>query len=807
MNRFMCGVFLLFICSLATGKTVILLPDGYNESDVMASLSSSTKGVIDTLMPDLTTPYSTWPSRWRITYEATKFSIQFPCSIVAILHGVYSTSSASKQCSLFIWNNSEYETPGDKILGVGTTASTSSSGTQWNLYTLPSPIYMASAFWVGNYEWSTSYPTTAFDSNDVQTFPARYRDSPDSGGMVWLNDDVDYLHGVIIKYEEGLDAMVSASPSPLILHIDSSTVFSKELPMTAIPELKKTQIKALTEKSDKYWEDIVPGEMVIGYKNTVDVKSASLNELGLTGKGISVNRELGANFVLVKIPGNLNDEKEFVRRMENNSHIKSIEPNRILRIQATPDDPYFGQQWDKTNLNAPGAWDLIGWGSDSISIGILDMGADYTHPDLEPQFESVKKGYDYIDNNDDPLPAGYHGTQCAGIAAAATNNGTGIAGVSNSRLYSLRIVKPTGEVEDTKIGQGIQWCIDNNVNVISMSIAGSPGSYSLTQCQLAWEAGCLLTASSGNNSSGATTPGITFPAGYPSVICVGSISSSNQRSYFSDYGPMMELIAPGEGVYATTSGGTYGPVNGTSFSCPNVSGCAALVWSAKPSLTNREVRKILNSTATDLGPAGWDMEYGYGKPNLRAAVLLASAPDTMGTITICNSSLATANLFVSNITYKSSWIFSVGPTDFTVAPGSSRDITVVVRARLTKGYYYDTLLVTTNDIGNPLYPIPITLRVGNVGIEESGTYVSDFKVSPNPFTKFISVSFNVSKAENISLKIYDKAGRELKTLINEPMLAGNYSSTFNAEDLSSGVYFVSLKAGDKSVNKKITLIR
>lgn len=231
------------------------------------------------------------------------------------------------------------------------------------------------------------------------------------------------------------------------------------------------------------------------------------------------------------------------------------------------------------------------------------------------------------------------------------------------------------------------------------------------------------------------------------------------------------------------------------------------MWSANTALTNREVRKILNSTAVDLGPTGWDMEYGYGKPNLRAAVLLASAPNDKGTITIYNSASANIELLVSNITHKLSWIFSVEPTDFTVAPNSSKDITVVVRARLAKGYYYDTLRITTNDTGNPTYLVPIILRVGNVGAEESDICVSDFKVSPNPVTKFLSVSFNVSKSQYVSLKIYDTSGRVVKTVINEPKLAGNYTSKVNTTDLSSGVYFVSLKTGDTCLSQKIVLMK
>ncbi|MDD5529185.1 MAG: S8 family peptidase [bacterium] len=773
--------------SLWANKPVILLSDKYSNTTML----SIGKG-IDTLIPQISAPYSPCGAKWRIEYEATKFTISKPCSIIAILYGVYSQAASSKQCSLFIWKNDEFNNPGEKVFSVSTPLSTTSGGVNWTMYTLPTPVYVDFPFWVGNFESDTSYPTSAMDK--TVSFPSKYYDPTKT--PVWLDDVGDYLQAVIVKYED-TDPEMSVSPSQLTLQIDSSDVLVKttktDFPNPSVPLLKETD--------KEYWQNIVPGEIIIGYNNNVNVKNATLEELNIpTTKGVSLlNRNLGSNFILIKIYGGIEEEKTFIRSIKNKPNINSVEPNRILQLQTTPNDPYFGQQWDKTNLNASGAWDF-GYGSDSISIAILDMGADYTHPDLSGRFSTVK-GYDFVDGDNDPAPAGSHGTECSGVAAATINNGIGVAGISNARLYSVRIVSGS-TTTDAWLGQGIQWCIDNHVNVISMSNAGGAGQYSMTECQAAWDSGCILVASSGNEGS----LGITFPAGYPSVICVGSIGQTNQWSSFSCYGPAMELIAPGEGIQTTCPGGTYGPQDGTSFSCPNVSGCAALVWSANTSLTNHEIRKILNSTATDLGPTGWDNKYGYGKPNLRNAVLIASAPCDSGTITIHNSNSSNANLLVSNITYSSSWIFSVNPLIFSVPNGSSQNVTVTARARLSKGYYYDTLRLSSNFNTTP-WLVPVTLKVGNVGIEETHSNTYNFKISPNPTIKCLSVNFDLPNAQYITLNICDIAGRVVKTLANENKIAGNYNLKFTTSGFASGVYFVSLKVGKTYISKKVTIAR
>lgn len=794
MKRVLFLVFLfLAYTSAEASRTVVLSSGSYTETNLNSSVF--TKGDIDTLMPDLVAPFYPLSAAYIIEYEATCLTPAAPCSIIAIWHGLLSTGLNAKQCSLFIWNDAS-GTPGARLFSTAQVQQAQSGTTpEVNSYTLPTPIYVTGPFWVGNYELSYQFPTTAVDL--VPSSSNKYND-----GTGWYDDNYDYYHAAVVKYL-GQGPEISVTPNQLVLQIDSTKGGLKSFPVNVTPRNDK-----------KYWEDIVPGEVIIGYKKTIDVKTASLNKLGIAEKGVTlINKELGCNFILVKIQGNVEDEKTFINRIKSNPDVYSAEPNRIVKLLGTSNDPYWSQLWHLDNTNVPNAWDLNGWGNYAISIGIIDEGVEYTHPDLTNQFGSVK-GRDVVYSDDDPTPdsaADDHGTCCAGLASATINNNLGIAGVSNSHLYGIKAFTG-GSGSTNAVGQSIQWCIDNKVNIISMSLGfGSPSTYVDSMCQMAWDSGAILCASSGNSGS----EGVCYPAAYSTVIAVGAIEPNNQLCPFSTYGNEMELVAPGDTIFSLVNNGTYiGGWWGTSMSTPLVAGGAALVWSANPYLTNIEVRNILTSTATDLGSSGLDKYYGYGKPNLQLAVQAALSGNTLpadtGTITVYNSSSASGDLIVTDITFKARWIRSVFPRNFTLTPGSSKDIDVIVQAPLSTGYYYDTLYISSNDSDNNPLLVPITLKAGDPAVEEdSYTRIFDFNVSPNPAGRFLTLTFFIpeAKSQPVTLNLYDASGRQVKALIDELKPAGNYKSVINTTGLGSGIYFVMLKVGNTSICKKISLIQ
>ncbi|MDD2890202.1 MAG: S8 family peptidase [bacterium] len=792
--------FLALVPASSVGRIPILLPNR-GMSNNTTILYSSSKAVLDTLMPTLAAPFSGLNTSDRVEYEATKFTPASACTITAVMHGVTGTGSSSKQCSVFVWSDASGNI-GTKLFGTAYNASFGGSNLwDWNTVTLPSPIAVTGAFWVGNREWTASDPTTVLDQTLTSNCPTKY-----NFGSGWNNDVYDYAHAAVVKYASTGTPSINVTPSYVIFQIDSNPPKSFT---------QKVNPPAITENNPKYWENIVSGELLVGYKSSVDAKKASLTELGLTQKEIIfVNRDIGSNIILIKTTANLEQEKALLASLKSHSNISFVEPNRTGKLEATPNDPLYGTyQWDKVNMNAPTGWDY-GFGSTSISIGVIDCGIEYTHEDLVDRFTTTK-GYDYMDNDNDPAPgtSEQHGTACAGIAAATINNAKGIAGVANARLYALRAANATTP-DIAKVAQSIQWCIDNGVKIISMSLSFDAGSTTLqTKCDAAWAAGIVLFAASGNN--GAET--IRYPAGYSSVIAVGSITKLDARSSFSNYGTHLDLVAPGGAHTGTQTddigcpipGNQYTTGWGTSFATPNAAGAAALIWSLKSSLSNQQLRDLMQNTATDLGTTGWDKEYGYGKVNIAAALTGGTVTPDTGTINVQNLSSATSDLDVSNITYKSSWVQSVSPKTFTVSVGNSQAVTIIVQGSLHTGYYYDTLSIASNDNAHTPYKVPLILRVGDVGIEESNVCIQRFnlKVSPNPTSRFLSFSFNIPTESNITLEIFDATGRMVKTIANNVKFSGEYNAKISTAGLSSGIYFVSLKAGDTRISKKVTLIQ
>jgi hypothetical protein len=293
---------------------------------------------------------------------------------------------------------------------------------------------------------------------------------------------------------------------------------------------------------------------------------------------------------------------------------KTIElPEDLAFIQYTPTDPRWSEQWGPQSIKCPQAWD-IETGDLDVLIAIVDTGIDYYHEDLT---HYVAGGYDWYNNDSNPMDDHSHGTHCAGIAAATMDNSIGIAGVAQVGVMAEKVCSAGGSCPWFESAQGITHAADSYADVISMSFGGGGGSTQLeTACQYAWDAGAVLVAASGN---GGGTP-VDYPARYETVICVGSIDEYDVRYYSSQYGPSMELVAPGEDILSTTPGDTYGYKTGTSMSTPHVAGVAALVLSYYPSYSNSGVRTLLADTAEDLGATGWDEYYGYGKVNAYEAL-------------------------------------------------------------------------------------------------------------------------------------------------------------------------------------------
>jgi len=307
-----------------------------------------------------------------------------------------------------------------------------------------------------------------------------------------------------------------------------------------------------------------------------------------------------------------------------------------------PNDPSFDLQWGMHNvepppavadadIDAPEAWAIHNGLGGSVIIAVVDSGIT-PHVEFADRLLTGR-------NTNDPATPDYtlddcpHGTHVAGILAAGGNNGVGLAGVSwGASLMPVRVVDGCTGTE-SQCAAGIRWAADNGAHICNLSLQYYTGTQALRNAvNYAYGRGVVLIAAAGNDH-GAT---IAFPASFPNVMAVTASNNRDELAGFSNYGNEADISAPGDDIWSTWIGNGYMRQDGTSMATPHVSGVAALMKSYVPDLTNSRIRFLLTSTADDLGPEGWDVEFGHGRVNAYAALLaadtsvaiIASAPPT-----------------------------------------------------------------------------------------------------------------------------------------------------------------------------------
>lgn len=351
---------------------------------------------------------------------------------------------------------------------------------------------------------------------------------------------------------------------------------------------------------------------------------------------------------------------------------RAAAPNLVLPLHLTPNDPRLGMQWflgtTAAGIRIRNAWDLE-TGDSTVVLGIIDTGVDRTHPDLASRiwvnpgeipgnsidddgngYVDDVNGWDFATNDNDPNPVlapgqvgideGFHGTFIAGLAAAATNNATGIAGVSwGCRILPLKVSDASAEISLAAVTEAFAYAIDNGVSVLNLSFGGTDSSlaaYFQALVDDAVDADIVCVASAGN--SGVDEP--VWPAACDSVLAVAATNMSNQRASFSNWGYYVDIAAPGDNVYSTLAQNytldpsssfffsfVYGwdGVNpymynsGTSFACPLVAGAATLVRSRFPGSTAPQVIQQLVQSADVVA---YDNDIG-GRMNVYEALLVA----------------------------------------------------------------------------------------------------------------------------------------------------------------------------------------
>ncbi len=326
-------------------------------------------------------------------------------------------------------------------------------------------------------------------------------------------------------------------------------------------------------------------------------------------------------------------------------HVLWIEEDGLVYAQeVVPNDPDYSLQWNLPLIGMEQAWE---WSlGEGVVIAIVDSGIDLVHPDLEAKlwvnlgeisgtgqdddgngYIDDVHGWDFVDGNAQPHDLNGHGTHVAGIAGAHTDNGIGVAGVGwQAELMALRVLNKEGSGAWSDVAEAIVYAADNGARVINLSLAGSTYSVAAAAAvSYALDRDCLIVAAAGNKEGP-----IQYPAALPGVMAVGATDSQEQPAKNYASGPEMDVAAPGINIYSTYTRdkpSTYSLMGGTSMAAPHVSGLAALLWAADPTLTALQLTHVITSTAQDVHSPGWDAQTGWGRIDAHAALLSLQPPE------------------------------------------------------------------------------------------------------------------------------------------------------------------------------------
>ena len=378
----------------------------------------------------------------------------------------------------------------------------------------------------------------------------------------------------------------------------------------------------------------VPGEVLISFQPWVNSAQAAGH---LAALDLKVKRQVPALGVkLVKLPPGQTVE-EALQRISNRHGVEYVEPNYILHISAIQQEE-ITDQWSLAKIQAPAAWATFN-DPDKVPVVLaaVDTGIDPTHTDLVGNvwsnageiagngldddgngFIDDTWGWDFVNNDSDPIDDNLHGTAVSSVMAGVLD-GSGVAGVCPwCKVMPVKVMTDQGIGFLDVVASGITYAADNGAMVINLSLAGPTGAQTLENAiNYAWSKGVLVVAGAGND--GANAP--MFPAGYDNAMAIAATGEQDTHACFSNYAQdYISVAAPGENILVALPNDQYGIGSGTSLSSPLVAGLGGLLLSQVTDRTNITLKSIIESTAVDLSPPGFDAAFGNGRIDALRAV-------------------------------------------------------------------------------------------------------------------------------------------------------------------------------------------
>jgi hypothetical protein len=477
--------------------------------------------------------------------------------------------------------------------------------------------------------------------------------------------------------------------------------------------------------------------------------------------GIKAIKTHSFGMIEIAVPDSVLIE-DYLTTLEKTGDFDYVEYDTYAKSCLSPNDTYYSDQWGPGHIHADAAWEIT-TGSPTVKVAVIEQsGFQLDHPDLYYGNDSysnlsVSEGVDYVSSTDH-TPTSNHGTMVAGIIAAKTNNQVGIAGVAGGNGSPGVKIVPYRISSVSHIASAIYDACDKGIRVINMSIDCSVCVFLNTAFTYAYNHGVIVVCASGNDSSSQ----LSYPAANEYTIAVGSISSGDYRASDSNYGEGLDLVAPGVGIFSTSTSadGYYYSDSGTSFAAPYVSGVVALMLSVNSTLTPDNIKSILRNTAKKIRPTsytynytGWNEEVGYGLLDAFAAVLIANNCSISGPSCICSSSSGVYTVNNLPSSFSVLWDFTDGFGTCTSSMYMSGH-TCTIANNQSKSYMGTLTANIYDNNANLLY----TLKKENVALYASfygtcsGGYLPNPELQPNA-TIFVSKGSGVLlKSPNFVLK-------------------------------------------------------
>lgn len=389
----------------------------------------------------------------------------------------------------------------------------------------------------------------------------------------------------------------------------------------------QTLVDAITFRSEPGVREL-SGRLIVRPKQLIELVNTGLAPAKAYQTG-EASRKALARYTLryvpetdeyiLQVPSGMSDSG-FATQIARSGQYEYIEPDWTVYPTVVPNDPM--SQWHIAKVDAYNAWDLFRAETTPVIVSIVDTGIRQDHEEFVGRLVSgansssgtavaQSSGGTVDDTNG-------HGTHCAGIAAATTNNGKGGCGMGwGLNIMPVKVVVGgSGSASTSALTSGARWAADNGARVVSCSFSGISASTFQTTGAYLRTKNALYCYAAGNSNTNLST------FDWADVTIVGATDSADAKASFSSYGLATDVYAPGVNIVSTYTGSatTYATLSGTSMATPCAAGIAAMITASNPSITSQQVENALYFSCDDLGPAGNDTQWGWGRVNLNKAL-------------------------------------------------------------------------------------------------------------------------------------------------------------------------------------------